>query len=110
MSTQKPQKLKMFIVLRWDLPAEVAIVAAAHASIGTYLTFIDNPLMNEWQKTSFIKRICKSTNYVHFNNLKSFGRHRVFTESTIDNLEVSIGFDIMVPPYHTMNEIPLWTP
>ena len=110
MPAPKPPKLKMFIVLRWDLPAEAAVVAAAHASIGTYLTFIDNPLMQEWQKTSFIKRLCKAVDYSHFQNLKSLGKHRAFTESTFNNSEVSIGFDIVPPPYNIMNEIPLWKP
>lgn len=108
MPAPKPPKLKMFIVLRWDLSAELAVVAASHASLGTYLTFIDNPLMQEWQKTSFIKKVCRSTSYDHFQYLKTLGKHRVFTESTLDNLEVSIGFDIVRPPYHIMNEIPLW--
>jgi peptidyl-tRNA hydrolase len=105
----KAPKLKMFIVLRWDLPAEAAVVAAAHASLGTYLTFIENPLMQEWQKTSFIKRLCKAVDHSHFQHLKTLGRHRVFTESSLGNSEVSIGFDIVQPPYHTMEEIPLWT-
>jgi len=105
----KQPKLKMFIVLRWDLPAEAAVVAAAHASIGTYLTFIENPLMQEWQKTSFIKRICKAFDHSHFQRLKLLGMHRVFTESCLGNSEVSIGFDMVPPPYYTMEEIPLWT-
>ena len=107
MSVKQP-KLKMFIVLRWDLPAATEVVAAAHTSLGTYLTFIDNPLMQEWQKSSFIKRICKATSYDHFQHLKTLGKHRVFTESSLGNIEVSIGFDIIQPPYHIMNEIPLW--
>lgn len=106
---QKIPKLKMFIVLRWDLPAETAVVAAAHASLGTYLTFIENPLMQEWQKTSFIKRVCIAKDYAHFQLLKTLGKHRVFTESSLDNLEVSIGFDIIQPPYHVFDELPLWT-
>ena len=110
MPAPKQPKLKMFIVLRWDLSPDSAVVAAAHASLGTYLTFIDNPLMQEWQKTSFIKRVCKSLNYNHFQHLKTLGRHRVFTESLFDNAEVSIGFDIVEPPYHIFNELPLWTP
>jgi hypothetical protein len=98
----------MFIVIRWDLSTEAAIVAASHASLGTYLTFIDNPLMVEWQKTSFIKVICRATSLDHWKFLKGLGKHRVFTESTLDNLEVAIGFDIVQPPYNIMNEIPRW--
>jgi peptidyl-tRNA hydrolase len=107
MPVLKP-KLKMFIVLRWDLSADAAVVAAAHASLGTYLTFIDSPLMQEWQKTSFIKKLCQATDFNHFQHLKSLGRHRVFTESSLNNSEVSIGFDIVPPPYHVFDEIPLW--
>lgn len=108
MPALKP-RLKMFIVLRWDLPPEPSVVAAAHAALGTYLTFIENPLMQEWQKTSFIKKICQAKDYNHFQQLKLLGRHRVFTESSLNNSEVSIGFDIVPPPYHVFEEIPLWT-
>lgn len=105
----KVPKLKMFIVLRWDLPAEPSVVAASHAGLGTYLTFIDNPLMQEWQKTSFIKKIKRAKDFQHWQHLKTLGKHRVFTESSLNNAEVSIGFDIVMPPYILLEEIPNWT-
>jgi hypothetical protein len=103
-------KLKMHIVLRWDLSAASAIVAAAHASLGTYLTFKDNPLMDQWQKTSFIKIIHRPLNREHWENCKKFGEHRVFTESSLDNLEVSLGFNIVENPTHLFKDVPLWIP
>lgn len=103
-------RLKMHIVLRWDLSVEAAIVAAAHAGLGTYLTFQNDPLMQEWQKTSFVKILHRPLNREHWENCKKFGEHRVFTESSLGNLEVSLGFNIVRNPSIYFKDIPLWTP
>lgn len=102
-------KLKMHIVLRWDLSAQAAIVAASHASLGTYLTFKNNPLMQEWQRTSFIKILHRPLNREHWENCKKFGEHRVFTESSLGNLETAIGFDIIRVENIYFKDLPLWT-
>jgi peptidyl-tRNA hydrolase len=105
----KTKKLKMYIVLRCDLSPAAAVVAASHASLGTYLTFLDNPLMQEWQKTSFVKCILKARSYEEFQFLKTLKPNRVFTESCLDNLEVSIGFDISKQIHPLLEELPLWS-
>lgn len=103
-------KLKMHIVIRWDLSIEASIVAAAHASLGTYLTFQSNPLMQEWQRTSFIKIIHRPLNREHWENCKQFSENRIFTESSLGCLDVSIGYDIVRNPSIYITDIPLWTP
>jgi hypothetical protein len=102
-------KLKMYIILRWDLSPAAAVVAAAHASLGTYLTYKDDPLMQEWQKTSFVKILLRSTSYENWKFCKTLGEHRVFTESTLDNLEVSLGFKITEKPSYLFKELPKWS-
>jgi peptidyl-tRNA hydrolase len=98
----------MYIVIRGDISPESAVVAAAHASLGTYLQWQDCPIMQQWQKTSFVKILCKSLHKAHFDFLKKMGEHRVFTESKLDNMEVSIGFRVVEHPHSGMTEIPLW--
>jgi peptidyl-tRNA hydrolase len=105
----KKSRLKMYIVLRWDLSPAGAVVAASHASLGTYLTFLENPLMQEWQKTSFVKCVLKARSYEEFQFLKTVSTNRVFTESTLDNLEVSIGYDINENLTWILKDIPLWS-
>ena len=102
-------KLKMHIVIRWDLSAESSVIAAAHAGLGTYLTFQEDPLMQEWQKTSFIKIIHRPLNKIQWDYCRKLGDHRVFTESKLDNLEVSVGFNIVKNPSILFSDIPLWT-
>ena len=102
-------KLKMYIVLRPELSVAAAVVAAAHASLGTYLQFETDPLMQEWRHTSFVKIILKAINLHQFQACRNFGAHRVFTESTLENLEVSVGFNIVVSPHPHFKDIPKWT-
>jgi len=99
----------MFIVLRGDISPEAAVVAASHASLGTYLNWKDDPVMQEWEKTSFVKILKKSLHKDHFNYIKSLGEHRVFTESTLGNSEVSLGFRVVINPNPLLLEIPLWS-
>ena len=101
----------MHIVLDWWLtPAQVA-VAVAHASLGTYLTYKDSPLMSEWLATSFVKVIHQVKDGSDlFQNCRGFGIHRVFTESSLANRELSVGFDIVSPEYDDrFKVIPLYT-
>lgn len=105
-----PKKLKMHIVLRWDLSSAGAVVAAAHSSLGTYLTFKDNYLMQEWEKTSFVKIIHRALHKEQWEECKKLGQHRVFTESALGNLEVALGFNITEKPSLFFKDIPLWIP
>ncbi len=104
----RPKKLRMYIVLRGDISPGAAVVAASHASLGTYLNWEHDPVMQQWRNTSFVKILCKSLHKAHFDFLKTLGEHRVFTESTLDNMEVSLGFRVVENPNSAMSEIPLW--
>jgi hypothetical protein len=105
----KTPQLKMIIVLRNDLSPALGAVATGHASLGTYLTFQDDLLMQRWQKESFIKWILEAPrDHPIWDYLKKQGPHRVFTESTLDNLEVAIGFNIFEKIPQVFRELPKW--
>lgn len=91
------------------MPQGMAVCSAAHASLGTYLTWEDDPIMQQWQKTSFRKVICKAISYEHWKFCKTLGEHRVFTESSLNNSEVSLGFRVTENPNKLLSELPLWT-
>jgi hypothetical protein len=104
----KKKRTRLHIVLRHDLSAACAVVAAAHAALGTYLTFKDDTLMQEWEKTSFVKIIHKALNEHQFKACRDFGPNRVFTESSLGGIEVSVGFKPMEIDHPWFADIPLW--
>lgn len=85
-----------------------AILAAAHASLSGYLTFMGNELFGikrdknyvmgntptmDWVNNSFRKVICK-VSPEEFERVKKYGTnmidYRVITESKFDNMEIAI--------------------
>jgi hypothetical protein len=101
-------KLKMHIVLRPDISPAASVVAAAHASLGTYLTFIDDAITQEWQRSSFVKIIHRALNIEQFQLCRNFGPNRVFTESSLGGIEVSVGFKPQEKDHPYFKDIPLW--
>ena len=95
--------LKMYILIKEDVDLGHAILAAAHASLGGYLTFTEwrsrmeaseiDSIVNtdRWQRESFRKVICK-VNDKEFEKAKEYPHHRVMTESGLDDQEVAIVF------------------
>jgi len=88
--------LKMYILLKEFMDPGHMALSAAHASLGGYLSLKDqNPLMEEWVKTSFRKVVCKVSDE-EFEKAKTYGEsgkdYRVMTESAFDNAEVSLVF------------------
>lgn len=83
--------MKMYILLKDDLPEGVAALASAHASLACYLKFQDSDTMKTWVEGTFYKVICK-VNDKEFDKAKTFEDHVVLTESALDNKEVAIAF------------------
>lgn len=100
--------LKMHIVLRPDISVETAMIAVAHASIGTYLTFKDDDVTKIWENNSFKKVIHKSINLHQFKSCRELGPHRVFIESSMGNSAMSVGFKPMLKEHPWFDDIPLW--
>jgi len=83
--------MKMYILVRDDIPLGFAMVAVAHASLAGYLKFQDAPETKEWLAGPFFKAVCKA-NPTEFENAKRVPDHVVLTESALGNQEVAIVF------------------
>lgn len=83
--------MKMYILIKNDIPEGFAILAAAHASLATYLKFKDDSDMQIWVTNTFYKVICK-VNDKEFEKAKTFEDSVVLTESALDHKEVAITF------------------
>lgn len=83
--------MKMYILVRDDIPLGFAMVAVAHASLAGYLRFQDEPEVREWLAGPFFKAVCK-VNAKEFQKAKLVADHVVLTESTLGDQEVAIVF------------------
>jgi len=83
--------MKMYILVRDDVPLGFAMVAVAHASLAGYLEFQHTPEVREWLDGPFFKAVCK-VNAKEFENAKQVADHVVLTESALGNQEVAIVF------------------
>ncbi|MBL8525078.1 MAG: hypothetical protein JNN20_15420 [Betaproteobacteria bacterium] len=83
--------MKMYILVKDDIPLGFAMVAVAHASLAGYLRFQDTPEVKEWLTGPFYKAVCKA-NAKEFANAKLVDDHVILTESALDNQEVAIVF------------------
>jgi len=106
--TDRIQRLRMYIVLRRDLSQTAAFIAYGHATLGTYLTWRDDPVMISWERTSFVKIALQVANWTEFQWAKSLGEHRVFTESTLDNMETCLGFRVVELPDPRFRSLTPW--
>ena len=83
--------MKMYILIKEDVPLGLAMTAAAHASMAGYLEFKNTPEVAEWLFGPFKKVVCK-VNEKEFENAKEVEDHVVLTESALDDQEVAIAF------------------
>ena len=83
--------MKMYILVKEDLPIGQAMVAVAHASLAAYLKFEDREEVKKWLSGPFYKTICK-VNDKEFEKAKSFEDSVILTESSLDDQEVAIAF------------------
>jgi hypothetical protein len=83
--------MKMYILVRDDIPLGFAMVAVAHASLAGYLKFQDTPEVQAWLSGPFFKAVCK-VNAKEFENAKQVPDHVVLTELALGNQEVAIVF------------------
>lgn len=83
--------MRMYILVKEEVPTGFAMVAVAHASLATYLKFKDHENVKAWLAGPFRKTICK-VNSKEFESAKSFEEAVIITESALDNQEVAIAF------------------
>lgn len=92
------KRLRMYIVLRADLSPTAAFIAYGHATLGTYLTWQDDPVMQAWQRTSFVKIALAVADLRKLTWAQGLGEHRVFTESSLGNAVTCLGFRVVEQP------------
>lgn len=97
--------MKMYILIKEEVPLGLAMTAAAHASLAMYLKFMPKPGgevgsveelsiqydISEWLNGPFKKVICK-VNEKEFEKAKEYQARVVMTESALDDQEVAIAF------------------
>jgi len=83
--------MKMYILVKEQLPLGNAIVAAAHASLAAYLKFQGSPEIEQWLAGPFYKVICK-VNEAEFERAKAEPDCVVLTESSLGGIEVAAAF------------------
>lgn len=83
--------MKMYILIKDDVPLGFAMLAAAHASLAGYLAHKDTPEIAEWLSGPFYKVICRVSEK-EFNRAKTFEDHVVLTESALGGSEVALAF------------------
>jgi len=84
--------MKMYICIKDDLPAGMAMNSAAHAGLMCHLKYYDSNIRTDyhtWLETSFKKVTCAVT-AAEFAMLKTVEDHIVVTESRLNGQEVAI--------------------
>jgi len=83
--------MKMYILIKDDVPQSMVPLITAHASLAGYLKFENDPETQQWVSGTFYKVICK-VNEKEFEKAKSFDDYVLLTESALNNQEVALVF------------------
>ena len=83
--------MKMYVLIKDDVPPGFAVLAAAHASLAAYLKFKDTPDVLEWLSGPFYKTVC-TVNDKEFQRAKEYPDNVVITESALGDREVALAF------------------
>ena len=76
--------MKMYILVKRDVPDKFVPVITAHASLACFRKFEHHPNMQTWINGIFKKVVC-AVNDKEFENAKKEADHIVLTESALDN-------------------------
>lgn len=101
--------MKMYILLKNDIPNKFAPVIAAHASLACYKKFENNENMKAWINGVFKKVVCL-VNENEFSSFKNDKDYVLLTESALDNKEVCLAFCPRKEFPKKFNFLKLWTP
>lgn len=85
--------MKMYILVKDDVPLGLAMTAVAHAVAAACLEWAGDAQFEEWRHTSFKKVVCR-VNQKEFDRVKEeCGEIVVMTESALDGAETAIAFN-----------------
>ena len=83
--------MKMYILIKDNVPDEFAPVIAAHASLACFRQFEADEDMQTWINDVFKKVVCR-VNEKEFNRAGEEEKQIRLTESALDNQEVAMAF------------------
>lgn len=101
--------MKMYILIKDDVPDRLAPVIAAHASLACYKKFEADSRMIQWINGVFRKVVCR-VDEIEFQKLKSESDYMVLTESSLDHREVVMAFCPRVDYPKKFKFLKMWTP
>lgn len=101
--------MKMYIIVKDNIPDKLAPVIAAHASLACYKKFQENEDMIKWINGIFKKVVCLA-NEIEFDKLKNETDFVVITESSLDNKEVALAFCPREEYPKMFKFLKMWTP
>lgn len=101
--------MKMYILIKNDVPDRLVPVVTAHASLACYKKFETDEYMIQWIDGIFKKVVC-TVDEVEFETFKKEEKHVVLTESSLDNREVCIAFCPREEYSKKFKFIKMWTP
>ena len=83
--------MKMYILIKEDVPLGFALNSSAHGSLACYLEFQERQDMKDWVSGRFAKVTCK-VNEKEFEKAKMIPNRTIITESSLDGQEVAVVF------------------
>jgi peptidyl-tRNA hydrolase len=101
--------MKMYIIVKDDIPDKLVPVITAHASLACYKKYETNRDMKKWINGIFKKVVCLA-NDIEFNKLKDEPDFVVLTESSIGNNEVCLAFCPREEYSKMFKFLKMWTP
>lgn len=101
--------MKMYILVKNDIPNKLVPVITAHASLACYKKFEENEDMKTWINSVFKKVVCV-VDEVEFNRFKEEENHVLLTESALDNTEVCLAFCPREIYPKKFRFLKMWTP
>lgn len=101
--------MKMYILVKQNVPDKLVPVIAAHASLACFRKFEHTENMQQWINGIFKKVVC-SVNEKEFENAKNELENLILTESSLDNQEVCIVFSPREEYSKMFKFLKMWTP
>ncbi|OIV40243.1 peptidyl-tRNA hydrolase [Flavobacterium johnsoniae] len=83
--------MKMYILVKEDVPDKLVPVITAHASLACFRKFEHNENMQKWINGIFKKVVCVVSEK-EFRNAEKEPYNIVLTESSLENREVCLAF------------------
>ena len=101
--------MKMYILVKRDIPDKMVPVITAHASLAFFRKYEHTDNMQSWINGIFKKVVCVVSE-TEFTNAKQEPDHVILTESALENQEVCIAFSPREEYSKMFKYFRMWTP